>query len=629
MDRRYVALTTAVRSAVTMGACLALSACNWWWSSNDDGDGGATVITYYTVGGTVSGLNGAVVLAGTGAGNSNVRITGNGNFTLPTSLSTGTAYTVTIVTQPANQTCTVANGSGTANARVTNVAVSCASPTVTIGGTVSGLSGTLVLRNNGGNDLTVVANGAFTFSSAINGGTTYAVTVFSNPATQSCTVANGSGTANNNVTNVSVTCITTAPATVTIGGTVSGLTGTVVLQNNGGDNLSVSSAGAFVFATPITFGTGYAVTVLSQPAGQTCSVSNGSGTGNANVTNVTVSCGTGVTWNGTISGLTANGMVLRLNGANDTMIDAGIVGFSVFNMPLVTGDFYRVSIATQPTGLTCTIVRGVGFVPTTNIIDAQIDCVPLTPDVLVGTYTVAVNGTALRGFFTFFDIGTYFYGTHDAATAACSGLEYGAYSFNASAQTLTFPNAVIDHNADCGVHTDVAGASPAFISGTGVSKNAVTKVITGTFTNAGRPGTSVLTFTPVASTTEQLLGAWTGTGRGVVWVYNGDGTGFTATPFDVQNSPDPQPAGIDDACLTGVVPAASSGNYLAAFDVGCVIPGPSGASLSAVSTNGLAGFGNASYSPSTAYVVTGDTLTLTITTNTSSNVATYQRIVPN
>ena len=37
--------------------------------------------------------------------------------------------------------------------------------------------------------------------------------------------------------------------TYSVGGTVSGLSGTVVLQDNGGDDLSLSANGAFTFAT--------------------------------------------------------------------------------------------------------------------------------------------------------------------------------------------------------------------------------------------------------------------------------------------------------------------------------------------------------------------------------------------
>jgi Putative esterase len=63
-----------------------------------------------------------------------------------------------------------------------------------------------------------------------------------------------------------------------IKGTVSGLTGTLVVQNNGGDTQTLTQNGAFSFATPLADGATYAVTVLSQPGGQTCTVLNGSGT---------------------------------------------------------------------------------------------------------------------------------------------------------------------------------------------------------------------------------------------------------------------------------------------------------------------------------------------------------------
>ena len=164
--------------------------------------------------------------------------------------------------------------------------------TYPIGGTVSGLSGTVVLQDNGGDDLSVSASGAFTFGTGLTSGSAYSVTVKTNPAGQTCSVANGSGTVGSaGVTNVAVTCTANAAATYPIGGTVSGLSGTVVLQDNGGDDLSVSASGAFTFGTGLTSGSAYSVTVKTNPAGQTCSVANGSGTvGSAGVTNVAVTC---------------------------------------------------------------------------------------------------------------------------------------------------------------------------------------------------------------------------------------------------------------------------------------------------------------------------------------------------
>src|ERR1035437_113432 len=168
-------------------------------------------------------------------------------------------------------------------------------PSYTIGGTVSGLSGTgLVLHNNGGNNLPVSANGGFTFTTPVASGGTYNVTVLTQPSSpaQTCVVTNGNGTANANVTSAQVTCSTTV-VTYTIGGTVSGLSGTgLVLQNNGGNNLPISANGGFTFSTPIASGGTYNVTVLTQPSSpaQTCVVTNGNGTANANVTSVQVSC---------------------------------------------------------------------------------------------------------------------------------------------------------------------------------------------------------------------------------------------------------------------------------------------------------------------------------------------------
>lgn len=83
----------------------------------------------------------------------------------------------------------------------------------TVGGTVTGLSGTLVLQNNGGDDRTVTASGAFTFPAALADGSTYSVTVKTQPTGQTCTVTNGTGTiSGSNVTNVAVACAASAAA---------------------------------------------------------------------------------------------------------------------------------------------------------------------------------------------------------------------------------------------------------------------------------------------------------------------------------------------------------------------------------------------------------------------------------
>ena len=91
-------------------------------------------------------------------------------------------------------------------------------------------------------------------------------------------------------------CIFDKPKTVPIssykiGGTVSGMAGTgLVLQDNGGDNLAITANGPFTFSSEVKKNASYNVTMLTQPSGQNCTVSNGAGTATANVANVAVAC---------------------------------------------------------------------------------------------------------------------------------------------------------------------------------------------------------------------------------------------------------------------------------------------------------------------------------------------------
>lgn len=266
------------------------------------------------IGGAISGLVGTVVLQNN-AGETLTAST-DGTFAFPTAVAHGGAYAVTVATQPAGQTCTVSHGSGTVGTNpVNDVAVVCSANAYTVGGALSGLAGTVVLQNNGGDALTLNADGAFTFIVPVASGATYDVTVLTQPAAQTCTVSNGSGTMGAaNVINVTVVC---AVDSYTVGGIVSGLAGTVVLQNNGGDNAALNSDGAFTFATPVANGGAYNVTVLNQPAAQVCTVGNGSGTlAGADVANVTVSCAASAT---TLT-LNAPSVVVPVNGPARTLI---------------------------------------------------------------------------------------------------------------------------------------------------------------------------------------------------------------------------------------------------------------------------------------------------------------------
>jgi CHRD domain len=75
--------------------------------------------------------------------------------------------------------------------------------THTIGGTLAGSVGPVVVRLNGGSDITMTSPGTFTFANLLNSGDAYSVTA---SGAQNCNVSNGSGTANSSVTNVTITC---------------------------------------------------------------------------------------------------------------------------------------------------------------------------------------------------------------------------------------------------------------------------------------------------------------------------------------------------------------------------------------------------------------------------------------
>lgn len=86
---------------------------------------------------------------------------------------------------------------------------SIAVPTFAVGGSISGLTGSITLKNNDGDDLTTSANGNFTFDTELEDASTYNVVIFSLPADQTCTVSEGSGTiSGSDITDISVICVT-------------------------------------------------------------------------------------------------------------------------------------------------------------------------------------------------------------------------------------------------------------------------------------------------------------------------------------------------------------------------------------------------------------------------------------
>lgn len=250
----------------------------------------------------------------------------------------------------------------------------------TIGGTVSGLkSSGLALQDNGGDTLKISGNGIFTFATSVPGGNPFSVTVSTQPTnpSQTCGVAHGSGTVSgDDITNVAITCTTNS---FTVGGTVSGLTGSgLVLADNGANDTPVAKSGSFIFTAALTSRSAYSVTVATQPTNppQTCAVGDASGTvTTGNISTVSVTCATNTySVGGYVSGLAGSGLTLNYNGGAPISV-SGNGGFTAAT-GVAVGTTYSVAIAAQPTNpaQTCVLSNGGGSVGTANVASIIVFC---------------------------------------------------------------------------------------------------------------------------------------------------------------------------------------------------------------------------------------------------------------
>jgi hypothetical protein len=198
-----------------------------------------------------------------------------------------------------------------------------------------------------------------------------------------------------------------------VGGSVSGLfNGTLTLQNNGGNSINLVGGGAFVFPDALSAGATYNVTVTAQPAGLSCTVSNGTGTFNgANVNNIAVACGS------TTLATTVSKMALAANGTTRV--------FTVTNTGSVTAQTLAINTSPAlPSGTTltttcsstlapggaCTVSitpgattsAAVGFAPTPRVVSITAnDANTVTVDIFVlglgniyqGGYLFAIDDT--------------------------------------------------------------------------------------------------------------------------------------------------------------------------------------------------------------------------------------------
>jgi len=336
----------------------------------------------YTVSGTVSGLASGqqVILADDGT--DHLTVANDGAFTFGAGIPYGQPYSVSVATQPSGESCAVTNGSGSSFAYdVSGVNVSCTSTNFTIGGTVTGLAvGTqLSLQDNGTDTLVIGLDGTFTFPISLTYDQTYAVTLVAQPMNQTCTLTMGTGTVTADVATVAVTCAYVLEPVVT---TVSGLDSnkTLKLLLNGGDTLPVGANGTFTFTAKDAYSSPFAVTIGTQPPGQTCIVEGGVGTVTGTVTVPIVCTNIPYTIGGTVAGLAPfQQVILTDNGSDHLTVTAN--GRFTFASKLFYDDVYSVQVSGQPTGENCTVRTGTGTGPvTSNVTSIMVNCRTVPPE---------------------------------------------------------------------------------------------------------------------------------------------------------------------------------------------------------------------------------------------------------
>ena len=245
-------------------------------------------------------------------------------------------------------------------------------------------------------------------------------------------------------------------AQYTVGGSVAGLTTLgLVLQDNAGDSLTVSGAGSFIFPTSLASGNTYNVTVQTQPSGQACSVTNGSGTiGSSNVTNVAINCTiASYTVGGTVAGLAGTGLTLA-NGTSTVSPTAN--GAFSFPDPVTTGAQYQVTVSSQPTfpSQNCTVSDGSGTVTNANITAVSVSCVTIPPSSTGSVLSLTAQADTSQGGgaitnnpFTFAvihpDVHNYFFSvTYGGSAVNRINMSFDSITFNTSNPASATPNVI-------------------------------------------------------------------------------------------------------------------------------------------------------------------------------------------
>lgn len=159
----------------------------------------------------------------------------------------------------------------------------------TLSGSVTGLSGQLTLDLVGLEQISLNQDGSFEFSTRFSTGDSFAIAMGELSSDQTCAIDPNTGVfQNENFDGISIHCVDNSYG---IGGHVTGLNGSVILQTSSGSYLNLSEDGVFSFTDFYYHGESYSVSLISDPLFQDCSLSSNSGNIEySDVTDVLVTC---------------------------------------------------------------------------------------------------------------------------------------------------------------------------------------------------------------------------------------------------------------------------------------------------------------------------------------------------
>lgn len=307
-----------------------------------------------------------------------------------TTLSSGSAYTVTVSASPTVHTCTPVGGTGTVGGGDVIVQINCSPFNYTLSGTITGLLGSGFTLTAGGLTQNIPA-GSTSYAFSLPHGTSYTVTPSVQPSGpsvwQTCVISSATGTINAaNVSGVNITCTAnTYNVNVQISGYDPTDSGNLVLGLNSATpalTIPPANSGLVQSVGTVASGSNYNIYVISNPSvtapptgpSKYCTAVAGSGTITNGSVTVTINCINSPSVIVTVQGY-ASGFTITETVQNNSRT---IAGNGTYSFPVPAGGNYNLTIPTLPTNQACVYTSGSASASIANIeVAATLSCTPV------------------------------------------------------------------------------------------------------------------------------------------------------------------------------------------------------------------------------------------------------------